>query len=245
MSEALKHALVIAAHEELHSVGAEPNTSKVAAVTGIHRRDVIRLGSQPTPKIGSMNIVAKILGQWEHDKRFSSRGRMKELPISGSRGSFQQLVTSVSQDLNPATILAELFRLGFAEEQDGVVIPKSVAVTHSRASLEDAVRMLSYNLRGLCEAVDKNIVDRQQVPHLHVATTYDNLSLSYLPQIRQWILNEGSAFHKRLREYLASFDKDINPTLARDEGGGKVVVGSFSFTEEPVSGFDAQQQGVG
>lgn len=234
MNEALKHALVIAAHEELERVGADSNTSKVAAVTGIHRRDVMRLGAQPTPKTGSMNVLARILGQWEHDKRFSEHGVMKSLPLSGKRGSFQLLVESVSQDLNPGTMAAELARLGFVREESGQIVPNASAFAHSQASLEDGVRMLSYNLKGLCEAVDKNISEKDDVPHLHVATTYDNICVKKLPEVRAWILKEGSAFHKRVREYLASFDRDVNPALAHEQGGGKVIVGSFGLSEGPV-----------
>lgn len=235
MHEALKHALVIAAYEELERAGIESNTSKVAAVTGIHRRDVLRLGARPTPKSGSMNILAKILGQWEHDRRFSDRGAMKTLPVTGRRGSFQTLVEAVSQDLNPGTILAELIRLGFVSEEDGQVSPNTAAFAVSQASLEDGVRMLSYNLQGLCEAVDKNLTEKSNVPCLHIATIYDNICVDKLPEVKAWILKEGSAFHKRVREYLALVDKDINPALVRESGGGKVIVGSFGLTEGPTA----------
>lgn len=232
MHEALKHALVIAAREELNEIGADSNTSKIAAITGIHRRDVNRLGEQPTPKSGSINILAKVLGQWEHDKRFSQRGAMKPLAVSGKKGSFYELVESVSRDLNPGTILAELQRLGFVRDEQGKIVPQVAAFAHKRTSLEDGARMLSYHVRGLCEAVDRNITERLEVPHLHVATSYDNICIDKLVEIKAWLLQEGSAFHKRIREYLAAFDKDINPSLGQSRGGGRVTVGTFGLTEE-------------
>jgi hypothetical protein len=237
MTEALKHSLVIAAREELQSSGHEANTSKVSALTGIHRRDVMRLGEQPTPKVGSVNLLLKILGLWEQSKKFTNaEGLPKALPFSGQKHSFQDLVSSVSQDLNPSTILSELERLQFVKREADQVVPLNTTFTPSQPTLEEGGRMLAYNIKGLCDAVDYNISERDPVPHLHIATTYDNLSTDSLPTIKKWLLNEGSAFHKKVREFISKYDKDINPKLATKPGGGKVTVGSFGFTEQQSNG---------
>jgi hypothetical protein len=65
---------------------------------------------------------------------------------------------------------------------------------------------------------------------LHARTEFDNISRAKLAELRQWVLNEGTAFHGRVRERLSKFDCDLNPDL--EDGGGKIVVGAFSFGEK-------------
>ncbi len=74
------------------------------------------------------------------------------------------------------------------------------------------------------------------MPHLHIATAYDNLRIDKMSEIKTWILREGGVFHKRVREYLASFVKDINPSLASHRGGWGAAVGTFGLTELPKAG---------
>ena len=62
-------------------------------------------------------------------------------------------------------------------------------------------------------------------------TEYDNISISDFPEIRKWLIKEGAAFHNKARGYLSQFDLDINPKPDH-EGGARVTVGTFSYTEE-------------
>ena len=59
-------------------------------------------------------------------------------------------------------------------------------------------------------------------------TEYDNIRQDAVPLIREWMLEEGSAFHKRASKFLAQFDLDIEPDEEPVAAGVKVSIGTFS-----------------
>ena len=48
----------------------------------------------------------------------------------------------------------------------------------------------------------------------------------------KWLLKQGTDLHRRAREYLASFDLDLYPDSKAAEGGARVVLGAFSWTDD-------------
>jgi hypothetical protein len=58
------------------------------------------------------------------------------------------------------------------------------------------------------------------------------VSAEAAPRIREWLLQKGAALHAEVREFVGSFDKDINPSRYAEPGGVRVTVGSFSLCEE-------------
>jgi hypothetical protein len=105
--------------------------------------------------------------------------------------------------------------------------------------VDDAYALLERDISTLVEGVDGNIRRSGGVPNLHISTRFDNVSVAALGQIRQWILAKGAEFHAALREYVGSFDKDINPTRYAEQGGARVTIGSFSLCESSEVSEDA------
>jgi hypothetical protein len=62
-------------------------------------------------------------------------------------------------------------------------------------------------------------------------TEYDNVAPSAVPQIRAWMLREGTAFQHRVSNFLAKFDRDVHRRSASEPGRARVALGSFSFVE--------------
>ncbi len=70
--------------------------------------------------------------------------------------------------------------------------------------------------------------------NLHLRTDFDNIYTSEIIPIRRWLIAEGKAFHKRAREFLSRFDKDLNEDVDETrKAGGKIVLTSFSFSSSP------------
>ena len=81
-------------------------------------------------------------------------------------------------------------------------------------------------------AVEENIFSAPTTPNLHITTEYDNICKQDIPKLREWLLEQGTLFHEKVRRYLARFDKDANQRLYNKPGGVRVMIGSFSFTED-------------
>lgn len=233
--EDLKDTLLDEAKAELTRTNQESNTSKLSVMTGLQRRDVQKVLSLNTEDLRHTDLMTKVIGLWSSSDAFSENGSPRPLQTDDSTYSFNALVKSVSQDINPSTVLFELERLNLVRrDTKGVhLLWNSYQVS---GDIDDAYALLSSDIATLVKSVDSNITNPQATPNLHIATSFDNVSKEAIPQIRDWILERGAAFHKEVREYVGSFDKDLNPTRHKDAGGGRVTVGSFSLcTEEEAS----------
>ncbi len=231
--EELKGLLVEQAKEELGRLEEDPTLSKLSVMTGLQRRDVQKLSMPvPDPSAQHLDLMTRIISQWSSHERFSRGAKPRELSIEGPESDFAQLVRSVSLDLNPATILFELERLGLIE-RDGQTIRLMWDAYQITGDIDDAYTLLQRDIANLVESVDSNITQQHSVPNLHISTHFDNVSQDALQKIREWILQRGAAFHAEIREFVGSFDKDINPTRYAEKGGARVTVGSFGLCEIP------------
>jgi hypothetical protein len=225
--ENLKVVFVEVAEEQLKRAGESQSKSKIAVMTGLQRREITRLLETDDSVIKSTNILIKIIGQWGGDKRFSKAGSARDLTFEGVQSEFFELVQSVSKDLNPYTLLFELERLG-AVERRGSLITLKISTYDVRHSPEQGWVLWSQDVEDLVFAVEENVSKNEHVPNLHIGTRYDNIVKEEMPAIRRWILSKGAEFHAQVRAHLSQFDKDLNPALFEKEGGGKIIVNSFS-----------------
>jgi hypothetical protein len=239
ITEELKALLIEEANHELTRGSEDITVSKLSVMTGLQRRDVQRLVSplgESSPQ--HLDLLTRIIGAWCIDDRFSRGTKPLELSYEGSESDFANLVRSISSDLNPATILFELERLRLVEK-DGAILRLLWNAYQISGDVDDAYTLLERDLATLVEGVDRNISKHTSIPNLHISTRFDNVSTEAVSKIREWILQKGAAFHAEIREFVGSFDKDINPTRYAESGGVKITVGSFSLCETP-EGCDAK-----
>jgi hypothetical protein len=233
VSELLKHAFLEVAAEEIKRQGALPSTSKVAAISGLQRRDVAKLVTTPIVEPSNVNLITRIIGQWRYDKRFlDSTGSPMTLQTGSKQSQFAELVRTVNKDINPYTVLFELERLNYVEQtSEGLRL--TVAIHQAVDDVEESLGILASDVGDLIQAVDENTFRRELVPNLHLRTEYDGIPPAKVPELRKWILHEGTRFHRKIAEYIAAFDQDLNPPAdgvlrVPSEECVRVVIGSFS-----------------
>jgi len=225
--ESIKELLIEAAAQQLELSGETITISRLSVITGMHRRDVSRMRKKVVSAEPSLSLTGRVIGQWVEDKRFLDKlGKPQLLSYKGERAGFKKLVGLVSTDVKPATVLSELLDIGAIEKVgDKVKIVSNVYQVSDNADAGFA--LLARDTQDLIEGVEENILANPVVPNLHARTEFDNIYQEDLPQIREWLLQEGSIFHKKVRNFLSGFDRDINPD-EKKRGGGKVVIGTFS-----------------
>lgn len=225
--ESVKVTFIEAACDELSMRGQQVNVSRLAAMTGMHRRDVMRIHREESVKEEPQGLVSRVIGQWQQDPRFNTKyGKPRVLSFEGEGNDFQRLVGLVSHDLHPGTVLFELERIGAVRRsRAGLRLVARAYVPKGNA--KEGYDMLASDAADLMSAVEQNLFEESNVPNLHAKTEYDNISTDAIPQIREWLLREGSALHQRARNFLAAYDRDINP--AARSGGARVVLGTFSL----------------
>jgi len=231
--EVCKSSLVISAQRELEKLGERITVSRVSIMTGIHRADVQRLMREDKDDVTKppLNIINRLIARWQVDERFTTvKGSPRILAFDGKEGEFAELLSSISADPNPYTVLLELERIGAVE-----VTPRGVRLVAQEylisADIDQSFKHLSQDSDDLISAVEENTFSLQDQPNLHLRTEYDNISEKALPGIRNWLLKEGSSFHSRIRKYLSGFDRDINKKINDKSPSVRVSVGSYSRIE--------------
>lgn len=232
--ESCKRVFVEVAEEEIQKAGVtKVNASRVSLMTGLYRRDVMRiLRDIPTPVAADVGVPMQVVDAWMRLEEYqTSSGKPRSLSWEGEQSEFFELVRSVSKNYNPATVLFEL-------ERAGVVAKTSRGLRLERPyfggirGLDHALKIVSLDYEDLLRAVLENLEYEPKVTNLHLRTEYDNIYLDELPKLREWIEREGKHFHERMRDHISKFDKDSKPGRRSDTterpAGGRVVLGTFS-----------------
>lgn len=161
-SQVSKEVFVSVATEEFGNDRQGANLSRVAAITGISRKEVGKLrqavGSQneDIPWISDLNPPSEVLHYWRYDSYFQdSSGSPKELPFTGDV-SFSELVKRYAGDLPPSAIRSVLLRTGaiYQDESGFLSLRKSWFVPDS----VDArfVNSMIFSLRNLGDTLVRN-----------------------------------------------------------------------------------------
>ncbi len=234
--EAAKRVYLQVANKELQKTTHKINASRLSVATGIYRSEVVRLLDEHAAPEDTkpQGILSKVLSKWERDPRYQTRsGHPKTLTLTGSNDSFESLVADVSKHINHASVLFELKRNGAVEEQDDKL--KLMRGTEKVGEHEEAAFSLAAKDVGtLLDAIEYNVAFQSSGEgHMHYRTEYDNIPPSHLPEIRAWLVRQGQVLHRRLRSYLAQFDRDTSSLPPSEEQGRvSVAVTSFSFAEK-------------
>jgi Family of unknown function (DUF6502) len=135
--ERLKRLFVDVANHESARDGQHPSDSRIAVMTGVHRKDVKRFREEDSgvrePK-ETLSLPAQVLYRWSGDSRFMKGGQVRPLrrrsdaeARTGKRkreGSFDDLVEAVSKDLPVRAILDDWIRLGIVRmNDDNEIVP--------------------------------------------------------------------------------------------------------------------------
>ena len=227
LEQCFRQVLVEAAREEIERKGGKVTDSRLSIMTGLHRREITRLVKSDPVSETNGNLITKIVGHWQTDKRFCLKsGRGRTLSLDREGGEFYKLVRSISSDLNPATVLFELERTGAVERtEQGVRLVEKEYIR--RGDLEGGFRVVGADIGDLIGAAECNLLEKRDIPQLHLRTEYDRVREDAIPRIQKWILNEGHALHQRARAFISRFDQDVNPQLKYSGRFQKVVLGSF------------------
>ncbi len=227
-----KTAFVEQAQNEIAKKGQKINSSRISAMTGIRRPEIKRI-KEGSEIINTPSLVSRVVSQWENDSNFKTKaGKPKILGFGKDNSEFNELVLSVSTDLHPSTVLFELERLELIEKK-----PRGIELKEKRHIVTDDIdlgyKILSDDISDLTTSVEQNLFDAPKLKNLHGKTNFDNIYHEDLEEIKQWLLSEGAKLHHKARNFLANFDKDLNPDACKTPGAS-VTLTTFSKIEEKI-----------
>lgn len=157
---ALKPVFLQAAREELAARGMPGTDSAITLLSGVHRRDVRRLGRGAAGPADAerepLSLAAEVVGRWMSDPAFLDAAQKPRVLSRAGAGSFDALVGSISQDVRPRAVLDEMQRLGVArEDTDGVVLLSGGFAP--RQGFEELAALFAANLHDHLAAATANL----------------------------------------------------------------------------------------
>jgi hypothetical protein len=237
-----KAAFVQVASADYGIRGRPTNASRIAAMTGLSRKQVSRIRTDVPTISWSPDMEATpintLLHHWHFDPDFSEMpGKPKALALDGD-ASFATLVKRYAGDIPVGALKTELCRSGLATEAGkGMLVPRkrySVAASFS----EDYLRRLAFSLRTHAGTLAYNATVRseEEPSRPRAETRFDRVAYSggmtapSLKAFQQWVRSEGETFIERADNWIGSYE------LARDRQDLRpspiAGVGIYFFVED-------------
>ncbi len=228
----VRRAFVQTAGDEFGIRGRPTNSSRIAAMTGIPRKEVSKIrGERPVDvnRIRSeLTPLGDVLHHWHTDAEYvNHQGLPLVLQLEGDCPSFSDLVRKYAGDLPVGAIKVELIRTGAVriDADNALHVLKRVAVPDA---IDDRlVTALSFSLSCLASTVAHNSnPDRRTSSRIERFVQSDQLSERTKKKLRRFA-------QRRMESFTEEID-DVFSTVSRDESAceGRVGVGIYYYEDD-------------
>jgi hypothetical protein len=234
-SELAKWVYVDVAAREFGIEGRKQSTSRVSVITGLSRREVMRVRQISGPDITAgterHNRAARVIAAWRRERDFlDAEGQPAPLQMEGRGATFSELIKRFSGNVPPRAVLDELINVGAVERLgDGRVclltrayIPKSLNA--------HKLNILGTDVHHLISTIDHNLRSDPVEPLFQRKVLYDNLPDEVLPEFRKLFAKRAQALLESADRWLARRDRDVTPTV-KGIGRNRAGFGIFFFEE--------------
>jgi hypothetical protein len=219
--ELLKRIFVEVAQRDLATDGKGATDSRISLLTGVHRKDVRRFRELPqldTELPEKVSLGAQVIARWTtHADWLDADGHAKALPRLGKNGaeaSFDALVSSISRDIRPRSVLDEWLRLGVVSvNDDDEVVLREEAFIPQQGS-EEKLAYFGLNLGDHAAAATDNLLVPGQA-WFERSVHHEGLSEAHVATIRERASEHGMKLLKDLHRQAE------NPASADEKGGGR------------------------
>ena len=231
LKEILKEVYVDLADRDFALPDRPQTATRIALLTGIHRKDVKRLrtalGEQESPEAGAP-LGAQLVARWLGEPTYlTPSGEPRPLPRRSANGdaSFESLVASVSKDIRARAVLDEWLRLGAARlDDEGRVALEVEAFVPERGfdekafffgrNVGDHLATGAHNLRG------------EGPPLLERAVYYDGLDADDVDELAGLAEKLGTEAIRRINRRARELRGD---TSALDAASERMSFGVYFF----------------
>lgn len=233
--EILRRAYVKAA-QRANSESGRPTVSRIAAATGLTRREVTRLVEEtPVAAAQKPSPATQIFTAWLGDAKLRDRrGQPKPLRRQGPAPSFDALAQSITRDMHSRTLLEELCRLGLARhdaETDLVHLQKEGFVPR-----DDEARMLAFlghNAGDHLSASVANVLHDKRL-HFEQALFADELSETSVDIAKKLVNVQWRALMAALvpeLEALVKADNQADGKSRKKRADRRMRIGLYAYDE--------------
>jgi hypothetical protein len=241
ITEMLKKAMVEAALSQNESERAMTD-SRVAILTGVHRKDVRRLREAPAPKTAFenydplMSIGAQVVARWISEPTYvNSQNKARILartPRYATAGEpdFTSLVAEVSRDIGARAVLDELERLGIVCKSSETHVQLQSDAFVPQDGLSESFHFLAANVSDhLATSVHNMQPHRVGPPMLEQSAFSQHLSAEDAAELEQ---TARLLWTSVLKQFLQKATAAENRSRKKPDAQHRVRFGMYFHTAE-------------
>ena len=206
-SELARKAYVDVAFKDFRITGRKQTVSRVAVLTGLSRKEVVRLqyvkDVAPLAEKGPLNRAARVITGWTIDPEFrDAQGQPLPLPSTREGASFATLIKRYSGDITAGAVLDELVRVGAVELREELLFLCTQAYVPRKSELE------KLKIMGVCAAdflntIEHNISTPDDDPRFQRAVIYHDLPREVVDEFKTLSAKKANALLLELNQWLA------------------------------------------
>ncbi len=226
--ELSKRAYVETAYEKFSITGRKTTIARVAVLTGLSRKEVVRLNKQGEQKIvlgkSSPNRAMRVVNGWLRDKEFlDADGQPLQLPLQGDTGSFASLVARYSGDISLGAIADELARTGVIERSDDQITLCNLGYVPDDSEIEK-IRIMSLCVADLLETATHNIHSDEKDKRMQRQLIYNQMPLSLVQEFKQYSTDKAANLLQDLNQFLSEKKEEHSDEV---NNAGRVGLGIY------------------
>jgi uncharacterized protein DUF6502 len=210
-SDLAKQVFIEVAEKEFPPSGRKQSVCRIAMLTGLSRKEVLRVKRLPPPTDGEavaqLERSTRVINGWTHERRFlDGSGNPLALDFDGQDPSFSRLVRLYSGDIPPRAVLDELLRVGLVDlTHDGRVRLISTVYV-PRAGIREKLSILGIETADLLNTIDHNIHPEGGDPFFQRKVCYYRFPVRHLPELKDLASRKSQALLEELNAWMAAHD---------------------------------------
>lgn len=212
MTDVVRRAFVDAAEEILAENSEKVQFTKIGAMTGLYRKEIVRLLELGVLGAASQeekyNRSARVVTGWVRDSDFHDEsGAPAALDFRGEM-SFTELVKRYSGDMGVTALRDELQRLDIIEEtEDGQI--RLLAQGYVPADSVEGIHILGADTADLIDTIHHNLHDTESSPRFQRKVQYVGIPDRFVKEFRDHASQSSQKLLEELDRWLA--ERDIAP----------------------------------
>jgi len=231
--ELAKRSYVEVANKYFSIPGRKKTYSRVAVITGLSRKEVVRLtqldeDQVPTTK-GPLNRAMRVINGWLTDADFLSQDSQepRDLPLRGEKNDFEELVARYSGDITARAILDELIRVSAVEKLDNQTVRLTAHGYIPQTDDVELLNILSSSVEDLFDTCVHNLTHDKHEARFQRRVTYHELPISAIEEFQQFSHDKSVELLMEFDRWLAAKKKSVvsNP----GEKIGRVGTGIYYY----------------
>ena len=211
--------------------GMTQTKSRAALLTGLSRREVLRLVSMPNPDSGTAianySRTARVVSGWLMDSRYGdSKGKPLELPVKANNGpSFFGLVNDYAGDIPYRTVLEELRLTGIITQDRDQNLRLNKKALQQDTSNDKTILDAGEFAETLLVALDHDMGGANRNGTSHRLVYGHRVSPEKANRLRKKLVEETGKFTNRIEKFV----DDSSSGQKRGAIGKQIGIGVYYF----------------